>query len=95
MNYCHFFPENSRKERYYLIASDGELYGHHQPFRDKFLEWLTTGALENHDLEIIFPAVWLQKFPPEKEYQDSREYILELPSWRETLGDRMPLFGTW
>jgi hypothetical protein len=71
-----FFPENSRKERYYLIASDGELYGHHQPFRDKFLEWLTTGALENHELEIIFPAVWLQKFPPEKSIK-----IRENTSW--------------
>ncbi len=61
-----FFPENSRRERYYLIASDGELYGHHQPLRDKFLEWLTTGALEHINLENIFPALWLKQYPPEK-----------------------------
>ena len=29
-----------------LIASDGELYGHHQPFRDKFLAYLMDGALK-------------------------------------------------
>ena len=28
-----------------MIASDGELYGHHQPFRDKFLAYLLDGAL--------------------------------------------------
>ncbi|MHC1772657.1 MAG: DUF3536 domain-containing protein [Flexilinea sp.] len=71
-----FFPENSRRERYYLIASDGELYGHHQPLRDKFLEWLTTGALVNSNLENVFPAVWLQRFPPEKSIK-----IQEKTSW--------------
>ena len=30
------------KDRYLIIASDGELYGHHQQFRDRFLERLTT-----------------------------------------------------
>lgn len=71
------FPENSRKERYRIIASDGELYGHHQPFRDKFLEWLTTGALrKNPGIENVFPALWLQQYPPEKSIR-----IINNTSW--------------
>jgi alpha-amylase/alpha-mannosidase (GH57 family) len=48
----------------YLIASDGELYGHHQPFRDKFLSYLMDGALLHRDLVATFPELWLQHFPP-------------------------------
>jgi alpha-amylase/alpha-mannosidase (GH57 family) len=33
------------KSQLVMIASDGELYGHHQPFRDKFLSYLMDGAL--------------------------------------------------
>lgn len=29
-----------------LVASDGELYGHHQPFRDLFLSYVLNGAAE-------------------------------------------------
>lgn len=54
------YPERLRNLRYRIIASDGELYGHHQPFRDKFLEWLTTGALENQGLDVKFPAQMLE-----------------------------------
>ncbi len=60
------FPDNSRRERLIILASDGELYGHHQPLRNKFLRWLTTGALKYTDLENMIPSVWLRQFPPEK-----------------------------
>jgi hypothetical protein len=50
----------------YLIASDGELYGHHQPFRDKFLSYLMDGALLHRDLVATFPELWLQHFPPRR-----------------------------
>ncbi|HPG20343.1 MAG TPA: hypothetical protein PLG58_07115, partial [Flexilinea sp.] len=60
------YPDNSRRERMYLIASDGELYGHHQPLRNKFLQWLTTGALVNRDIELTVPSIWLRDYPPEK-----------------------------
>ena len=46
-----------------LIASDGEVYGHHQPFRDKFLSYLMSGAIENKPVEKTYPALWLQKQP--------------------------------
>ncbi len=47
-----------------LIASDGELYGHHQQFRDRFLAHLVNGASSKVGLEKSFPALWLKKHPP-------------------------------
>jgi alpha-amylase/alpha-mannosidase (GH57 family) len=47
-----------------MIASDGELYGHHQHFRDKFLAYLMDGALLHRDLVPTFPELWLRHFPP-------------------------------
>lgn len=54
------FPLRSRIPRTLLIASDGELYGHHQPRREEFLQWLTTGAAEMAGLNILVPAQVLQ-----------------------------------
>lgn len=47
-----------------LIASDGELYGHHQHFRDRFLAHLVNGASSSAGLEKSYPALWLKKYPP-------------------------------
>ncbi len=47
-----------------LVASDGELYGHHQPFRDKFLSYLMRGALLMQSVDATYPALWLKKYPP-------------------------------
>jgi alpha-amylase/alpha-mannosidase (GH57 family) len=47
-----------------LVASDGELYGHHQRFREKFLSQLLDGASSNAGLTPTFPARWLQEHPP-------------------------------
>ena len=70
------FPDKVRKGHLSMIASDGELYGHHQPFRDRFLEWLTTGALEGQPVECTFPALWLKLNPPTKSIK-----IHEKTSW--------------
>jgi hypothetical protein len=43
-----------------LMASDGELYGHHQPFRDKFLSYLMDGALSQPPVSSTFPGRILQ-----------------------------------
>ena len=59
-----------------LAASDGELYGHHQPFRDQFLGYLLDGAVENQGILRQIPALWLRDHPP-KEFTD----ILENTSW--------------
>ncbi len=46
-----------------MIASDGELYGHHQPFRDKFLSYLMDGALKQQPVKSTFPGLWLRDHP--------------------------------
>ena len=46
-----------------LIASDGELYGHHQQFRDRFLAHLINGASSEIGLEKTYPALWLTQHP--------------------------------
>lgn len=59
-----------------VIASDGELYGHHQPFRDKFLAHIMDGAVRQLSLETVFPALWLLEHPPQEQIQ-----IREKTSW--------------
>jgi hypothetical protein len=52
-------PENP--DELILIASDGELYGHHQPFRDYFLAYLMDGGGKKRGVEWTYPAQWLQE----------------------------------
>jgi alpha-amylase/alpha-mannosidase (GH57 family) len=56
----------SEEPQLLLIASDGELYGHHQKFRDKFLAYMLDGALKGRTIECTYPALWLQKHPPKE-----------------------------
>jgi hypothetical protein len=49
-----------------MIASDGELYGHHQSYRDRFLAHLINGASSSVGLEKTYPALWLKKYPAKK-----------------------------
>lgn len=44
-----------------LVASDGELYGHHQEFRDKFLSHLLNGASTKAGITPTYPARWLSE----------------------------------
>jgi len=46
-----------------LIASDGELYGHHQKLRDKFLSYLLDGALKDQNIVTTYPGLWLKRYP--------------------------------
>lgn len=62
--------------KFVLIASDGELYGHHQPFRDKFLAHLMNGVLTNRSIAHMYPALWLRKHPPTETIE-----IHEATSW--------------
>jgi alpha-amylase/alpha-mannosidase (GH57 family) len=60
-----YHPEKIQQEvpQLLMIASDGELYGHHQPFRDRFLAHLINGASSRKGIKTIFPALWLKEFP--------------------------------
>lgn len=61
-----FKSMNGDPNRITLIASDGEVYGHHKSFRDKFLSHLLNGALTQNNLEITYPGYWLKKIPAQK-----------------------------
>lgn len=69
-------PEKTLKDQLYMIASDGELYGHHQRFRDKFLQYLTSESFDNLGIEVTYPALWLKKHPAVDEIR-----IRENTSW--------------
>jgi hypothetical protein len=58
--------DKGKQPQLVLISSDGELYGHHQMFRDKFLAHLTNGAIKDQFIDLTYPALWLKKFPPNK-----------------------------
>ncbi len=59
-----------------LAATDGELYGHHQQFRDKFLDHLLNGSLSRQNIEYTYPALWLKHHPPTKSVK-----IKQFTSW--------------
>lgn len=63
-----FNPEKLRRgePQILLIASDGELYGHHQIFRDLFLARLVDGASAQQGIQRIYPALWLKLHPPRR-----------------------------
>ncbi|MBP1702949.1 MAG: glycosyl hydrolase family [Chloroflexi bacterium] len=59
-----------------IIASDGELYGHHQYMRDRFLARLVDGGGFLAGMQTTFPALWLQSHPPRQTME-----IREPTSW--------------
>lgn len=61
-----FTPSNNGHDRLQMIASDGELYGHHKTFREKFLAHMLNGALHDRQYEITYPGLWLRDHQPEK-----------------------------
>ncbi len=54
------FPDGLGNQ-YEMMATDGELYGHHQIFRDLFLSQIVNGSMKSSGLQLEFPAVWLEK----------------------------------
>ena len=68
---------NTQKgKEFKLIASDGELYGHHQPFRNLFLTYILNEGAIKHKIDWTFPALWMK----EHEAIESVE-INEFSSW--------------
>lgn len=64
------------KDQFILVASDGELYGHHQHSREQFLAQLLDGSSAIAGLNVTYPALWLQSHQPEKTIR-----IRERTSW--------------
>ena len=70
------FISTNHHDQLILTASDGELYGHHQPFREKFLNFLLSHSLQVNGIGWTFPGLWLMQNPPEKTIK-----IRENTSW--------------
>ena len=63
-------------DQFILVVSDGELYGHHQPFREQFLSHLMDGASAAAGLSGTYPGLWLKTHPVTKTMR-----IRERTSW--------------
>jgi hypothetical protein len=63
-------------ERLVLLASDGELYGHHQEFRDHFLAQLLRASAAGQGFGITYPELWLAHHRPRR-----RRALAEVGSW--------------
>jgi alpha-amylase/alpha-mannosidase (GH57 family) len=62
----YFSSDRPYDPQFLLMASDGELYGHHQTFRDLFLSHLVNGASTHAGLQRSYPALWLKRFNPQQ-----------------------------
>lgn len=74
-----------------MAASDGELYGHHQIYRDRFLSSLLDGATESKGITKTFPALWLRDNPPtvEMAINENTSWSCHhgIERWRDVCGD--------
>ncbi|UCF04210.1 MAG: DUF3536 domain-containing protein [bacterium] len=52
-----------------VIATDGEVYGHHEPFADMALSYLIDKAADAHDLELTNFGAYLETHEPSWEVQ--------------------------
>lgn len=59
-----------------LLATDGELYGHHQPFRDHFLARLLEDSAPAYGWTVTSLGAYLQRYPPRAD-----AVIRERTSW--------------
>ena len=66
--------EEAGEAQIVLIATDGELYGHHKPWRDKFLSHLVQSGAPSYGFEVCTLERYLQMYPA------TREVELHVPS---------------
>jgi alpha-amylase/alpha-mannosidase (GH57 family) len=60
---------NKGQEQLIIIATDGELYGHHKIWRDKFLSYLLKHGAPDHDFEVCSLERYMQMYPATREVQ--------------------------
>ena len=79
------------KEQLILVATDGELYGHHKIWRDKFLSYLLTHGAPKHGFEVCSLERYMQMYPAKREVQLRVPQRVELCTWRCPLEHRLYL----
>jgi len=67
---------NSFPDHLVTVASDGELYGHHQKYRDLFLRYLLNEGGHAHGVDWTYPGLWLK----ENRVEDLAD-LVENTSW--------------
>ncbi len=55
------------KEQLIIVATDGELYGHHKIWRDKFLAYLLTQGAPQNGFEVCSLERYVQMYPAKRE----------------------------
>lgn len=63
-------------DRLNIIASDGELYGHHQKFRNQFLTYILNLPEEQSQITWTYPGLWLRE-----NQITARAKLIEPSSW--------------
>ncbi len=75
-NYLKHKYSSGSEDQLILVATDGELYGHHQDFRHIFLKQLFASSLESAGIQAVYPELWLFDHPPREEAN-----IVEKSAW--------------
>lgn len=57
-----------------IVATDGETFGHHKPYRDRFLSYLVRTAAPRYGMQVVSLGAYLRTHPP------AREVHLKTPS---------------
>ncbi len=72
----HLNPEKVREgdDQVIVVATDGELYGHHKPWRDRFLTHLLNGGASAYGFEVTSLGCYL------RDHQPARTVTLRVPS---------------
>ena len=67
--YVNHAKGEARIPQIHLIASDGELYGHHKPYRDQFLRHLLQHSAAAFGLEVCTLERYLRQYPATREVE--------------------------
>jgi alpha-amylase/alpha-mannosidase (GH57 family) len=66
-NHLNRWKEQHGEPQLIMVATDGELYGHHKPWRDKFLAHLVRQGAPAYGFEVCSLSAYFHRFPPRRE----------------------------
>ncbi len=73
-----------------LIATDGEVYGHHKPWRDQFLKYLLIDSAPSQEFEVVSLTRYLQLHLPHREalIEEDTSWSCHhgIKRWKDTCG---------